>query len=81
MLLANKGERGKKKLADKWEPVVYTVVDKNPQTHIYKISDATGQCKVVHRNLPVPNTLESQSLGEQLGQWVLSDADVFMGSV
>lgn len=37
VLLANKGERGKKKLADKWEPTVYTVVDRNPQTHVYKL--------------------------------------------
>ena len=34
VLLANKGERGKKKLADKWAATVYTVIDKNPQTHI-----------------------------------------------
>lgn len=69
VLLANKGERGKKKLADKWEPAVYTVVDMNPKTQIYKISDVSGQCKVVHRNLlldisslPVRDTLVSQSL-------------------
>lgn len=36
---------GKKKLADKWEPVDNTVVKRNPKTHIYKISDALGQCK------------------------------------
>lgn len=35
VLLANKGERGKKKLADKWESKVYTVIDKDPKTHIY----------------------------------------------
>ncbi|KAJ8389522.1 hypothetical protein AAFF_G00119120 [Aldrovandia affinis] len=51
VLLANKGERGKKKLADKWDPMVYTVIERNPKTHIYKISDVSGQCKVVHRNL------------------------------
>lgn len=51
VLLANKGERGKKKLADKWEPTVYTVVDSNPQTHIYKLEDNNGKTKVVHRNL------------------------------
>ena len=46
-----KGERGKKKLADKWAATVYTVIDKNPQTHIYKLEDDAGNTKVVHRNL------------------------------
>ncbi|XP_025759064.1 uncharacterized protein LOC112843922 [Oreochromis niloticus] len=69
VLLANKGERGKKKLADKWEPRVYTVVERHPRTHIYRISDSSGQSKVVHRNLlldvsflPVQDSLGSQSL-------------------
>ncbi|CAI5681706.1 unnamed protein product [Oreochromis niloticus] len=69
VLLANKGERGKKKLADKWEPQVYTVVERHPRTHIYRISDSSGQSKVVHRNLlldmsflPVQDSLRSQSL-------------------
>lgn len=52
VLLANKKERGKKKLADRWESTVYTVVDVNRQTHTYKIRDAvTGRERVVHRNL------------------------------
>ena len=34
VLLTNKGVRGKTKLADKWVARVYTVIDKNPQTHI-----------------------------------------------
>ena len=51
VLLANKGERGKKKLADKWAVTVYTVIDKNTQTHIYKLEDDAGNTKVVHRNL------------------------------
>lgn len=50
VLLSNKGKGGKKKLADKWEPTVYTVVDSNPQTHIYRLED-NGKTKVVHRNL------------------------------
>ena len=69
VLLANKGERGKKKLADKWAPMVYTIVERNPKTHIYKICDALGQHKVVHRNLlldvsflPVQDPLEGRSL-------------------
>lgn len=51
VLLANKSERGKKKLADKWDPTVYTVRDRNLQTNIYKLVDNNGKCKVVHRNL------------------------------
>ncbi|KAJ8010022.1 hypothetical protein DPEC_G00070650 [Dallia pectoralis] len=51
VLVANKGERGKRKLADKWEDGVYTVVGANPNIHVYKIQDAEGRTKVVHRNL------------------------------
>lgn len=52
VLLANKTERGKKKVADRWESTVYTVVDRKPDTHTYRIRNpATGQEKVVHRNL------------------------------
>uniref|UniRef100_A0A3B1IUQ7 Gypsy retrotransposon integrase-like protein 1 n=1 Tax=Astyanax mexicanus TaxID=7994 RepID=A0A3B1IUQ7_ASTMX len=51
VLLANKGERGKRKLADRWESTMYTIIDSNPKTHIYKIEDDRGRVKVVHRNL------------------------------
>lgn len=52
VLLANKSERGKRKLSDKWDSVVYTVVDCDPKTHIYKIKHpVSDQVKVVHRNL------------------------------
>lgn len=51
VLVANKSERGKRKLADKWEDGVYTVVGVNPDIHVYKIQDAAGHTKVVHRNL------------------------------
>uniref|UniRef100_A0A3P9PXQ3 Integrase catalytic domain-containing protein n=1 Tax=Poecilia reticulata TaxID=8081 RepID=A0A3P9PXQ3_POERE len=61
--VANKGERGKRKLADKWEDVVYTVVKVHPEIHVYKIQDTEGHTKVVHRNLlldvsflPVPRS-------------------------
>jgi len=47
VLLANRKERGKKKLADR-----YTVVDMNPETHTYRIRDTvSGHKKVIHRNL------------------------------
>lgn len=32
VLLANKAGRGKKKLADMWEPTIFTVIDHIPQT-------------------------------------------------
>lgn len=51
VLLANKTERGKRKLADKWEPTMYSIIARNPHTHIYKIADGGGKTKVVHRNL------------------------------
>lgn len=64
---------------------MYTVVERNPKTHIYKISDASGQSKVVHRNLlldvsflPIQDTLENQSLVGSLeveGSSVCGDAD------
>lgn len=65
VLLANKAERGKRKIADRWESIVYTVVDRKPRTHTYRIRNpATGQEKVVHRNLlllvdflPVPEEI------------------------
>ncbi|XP_048109735.1 uncharacterized protein LOC125301405 [Alosa alosa] len=52
VLVANKKERGKRKVADRWEPTVYTVMDKNAKTHTYKIQNTvTGSERVVHRNL------------------------------
>lgn len=51
VLIANKGERRKRKLADKWEPTVYTIVDNDPHTHIYKVKNDKGHTKVVHRNM------------------------------
>lgn len=51
VLVANKSERGKRKLADKWENGLYTVVDVNPDIHVYKIRDGEGRTRVVHRNL------------------------------
>ena len=51
VLVANKGERGKRKLADKWEDGVYTVIGVNSSLHVYKIKDVTGRTRTVHRNL------------------------------
>lgn len=52
VLVANKRERGKRKVADRWESTVYTVVGRNTETHTYKIQDTvTRRERVVHRNL------------------------------
>ncbi|XP_056585740.1 uncharacterized protein LOC130407103 [Triplophysa dalaica] len=52
VLLANKGERERRKLADKWNSTPYIVVASNPQCHTYRVRNvSTGQEKVVHRNL------------------------------
>lgn len=52
VLLANRKERGKKKLADQWESTIYTVVDMNIEMHTYRIRNTvSGQEKVIHRNL------------------------------
>lgn len=50
-LVANKGECGRRKLADKWEDGVCTVVGANSGIYVYKIEDAAGHKLVVHRNL------------------------------
>ena len=55
VLLANKGERGWRKLADRWESHLYTVVEKQDNTHTFRLRNcATNQEKVVHRNLIMP---------------------------
>ncbi|KAL0194549.1 hypothetical protein M9458_008121 [Cirrhinus mrigala] len=71
VLVANKGCRGKRKLADRWEPVVYTVVASKPSIHIYRISDQAGNEGTVHRNLllqvnflPLPDT-DSDGYGRE----------------
>lgn len=55
VLLANKGVRGKRKLADLWEDAVYTVVGLNADSHTFRIQHSrTGVVKTVHRNLIMP---------------------------
>ncbi|KAG1933867.1 interleukin-1 receptor accessory protein-like 1-A [Pimephales promelas] len=55
VLLANKGEKGKRKLADRWESTVYIVVSKNFSLNTYKIRHpVNGRTKTVHRNLLMP---------------------------
>eukprot|EP00063_Salmo_salar_P049169 XP_014024004.1 PREDICTED: uncharacterized protein LOC106583892 [Salmo salar] len=55
VLLANKGECGKRKLADRWEDTVYLVTGLNADSHAFKIQNtSTGQEKKVHRNVIMP---------------------------
>lgn len=52
VLMANKGERGRRKLADKWGSTPYVVVAADPRCHTYRVKNTSnGQEKVVHRNL------------------------------
>lgn len=55
VLVANRGERGKRKVADKWESSPYKVVAVNPVINVYKIKDVNSdRVRVVHRNLLLP---------------------------
>lgn len=49
-LVANRKERGKQKVGDRWESTVYTVIDVNRETHTFKIRDCVSG-RVVHRHL------------------------------
>uniref|UniRef100_A0A8C2FH10 Gypsy retrotransposon integrase-like protein 1 n=1 Tax=Cyprinus carpio TaxID=7962 RepID=A0A8C2FH10_CYPCA len=52
VLLANKGEHGRRKLADKWDSTVHVVVSVDTRCHTYSVRNTrTNQEKVVHRNL------------------------------
>lgn len=55
VLLANKGEHGKCKLADRWEDATYLVMGVNADSHTFKIQHSTtGVVKTVHCNLITP---------------------------
>ncbi|KAJ8349066.1 hypothetical protein SKAU_G00276550 [Synaphobranchus kaupii] len=55
VLLANRGERGKRKVADRWESTPFDVVSVRSTVNVYRIRDAaTGKEKVVHRNMLLP---------------------------
>lgn len=82
VLVANKSERGKRKLADKWEDGVFTVVEVNPDIHVYRIRDASGRTKVVHRNLllevnflPIVGIDKEQSTSENNQPLIIVESD------
>ena len=74
MLVANKGCRGKRKLADRWGDTMYTVIASKPALHVYRIRDDLGNEKVVHRNLllevnflPLSEKLDGSSVEDAEG--------------
>ena len=74
VIIANKGVLGKRKLADKWSPRVYTVRDRNLHTHTYRVENDEGNVRVVHRNLildisflPVGEDVEQGDTSVDLG--------------
>lgn len=77
--MAYKGERGKGKLADHWENHLYTVVEKQDNTHTFRIRNcATEQEKVVHGNLIMPVNLSDNLSLKMLAlvsvTWLLDDS-------
>ncbi len=55
VLLANKKERGKGKLADMWNSAVHVVIWKDQSLPIYRVENPTTKnSKVVHRNFLLP---------------------------
>lgn len=66
VLLANRALKGMKKVADKWDSVVYEVQSVRPEINVYRIKDSqTGREKVVHRNLLLPVSFLSWDVGEE----------------
>ena len=55
VLLANWGEKGKRKVADRWDSTPFDVVSVRAEVNVYRIRDnVNGKEKVVHRNMLLP---------------------------
>lgn len=55
VLVANRGEKGKRKVADKWESSPYEVITVYPNINVYRIREiSSDKVRVVHRNLLLP---------------------------
>nr|XP_014349520.1 PREDICTED: uncharacterized protein K02A2.6-like [Latimeria chalumnae] len=55
VLVANKGQRGKQKLRDKWERAPHVVIKKQGELPVYVVCPETGAGeRVLHRNLLTP---------------------------
>ena len=82
VLLANRGERGKRKLADKWDSTPYDVVSVRSGINVYRIRDAlTDRERVVHWNLLLPVDFLTLDVAETPASLIDSDnEDVSCGS-
>ncbi|KAJ8391278.1 hypothetical protein AAFF_G00090650 [Aldrovandia affinis] len=82
VLLSNKGVRGCRKLADKWESIPYVVVARDPKCHAYRIKNtSSGHEKVVHRNLLLcanflPLELEDEDVESSFAESADSSTDM-----
>ncbi|KAJ8414524.1 hypothetical protein AAFF_G00037260 [Aldrovandia affinis] len=82
VLLSNKGVRGCRKLADKWESIPYVVVARDPKCHTYRIKNtSSGHEKVVHRNLLLcanflPLELEDEDVESSFAESADSSTDM-----
>ncbi|CAM4586209.1 unnamed protein product [Leuciscus chuanchicus] len=55
VLVANRGEKGRRKAADKWESSPYEVMIVYPDINVYRIKSINSdKVRVVHRNLLLP---------------------------
>nr|XP_055046856.1 uncharacterized protein LOC129432455 [Misgurnus anguillicaudatus] len=80
VLIANKGERGRRKLADKWESTPYVVLSVDTRCHTYRIRNTrTGQEKVVHRNLLLQASFLPIEENDECSEPVFDDAELNFG--
>ncbi|RXN16245.1 gypsy retrotransposon integrase 1 [Labeo rohita] len=70
VLVANRGEKGRRKVADKWESSPYEVMTVYPDINVYRIREINSdKVRVVHRNLLLPvNFLPVDDPQEQDGK-------------
>ncbi|XDV11309.1 hypothetical protein PO909_000279 [Leuciscus waleckii] len=55
VMVANRGEKGRRKVADKWESSPYEVMIVYPDINVYRIKSINSdKVRVVHRNLLLP---------------------------
>ena len=75
VLLANKGERGRRKLADKWGSIPYVVVSADPRCHTYRVRNTSNeQEKVVHRNLLLLANFLPIEIDKEVDESILSES-------